>query len=113
MRINIEAVDHVTVVELTGELDSATAPDVAQQVMPLAQSQDKILVDMHEVTYMSSAGLRVLLLLYRKSNEKHGHIILSGLKEDIKDIMSMTGFLEFFVTSEDRATGLDALKLSG
>ena len=45
---------------------------------------------------MSSSGLRMLLVTYRMITGKSGKVILVGLSEDIRDTMSMTGFLDFF-----------------
>lgn len=109
IEIKIESVDQVTIVELAGELDSASTPMVAEQVMPLAEQRPKILLDMQDVTYMSSAGLRMLLLLHREISGRSGQVALIGLGEEVKDTMSVTGFLEFFKTYENRAAGLKAL----
>jgi anti-sigma B factor antagonist len=110
MEINVQSVEQVTVVELSGELDATTTPTVTAQVLPLAKIQPRILLDMEDVTYMSSAGLRLLLLLHRQIAATHGQIVLSGLTEEVKDTMAMTGFLEFFTTCDDRASALQALQ---
>lgn len=102
--------DEITVIEIVGELDTTTAYNVQNQILPMAEKSRKILLDMSDVTYMSSAGLRILLMLYRTIQEKHGEIVLVGLSEEIKDIMSMTGFLDFFVTFERREDGLQSLE---
>jgi anti-sigma B factor antagonist len=107
--INVERVETVTVVELIGSMDSVTASDVEDQVLPLVEASSKILLDMSRVTYLSSAGLRTLLLLYRRIREHVGQIALAGLTEEVRDVMSITGFLDFFSTYEDRHHGLKAL----
>ena len=50
---------------------------------------------MSGVEYMSSAGLRMLLSMYRQISRQNGGIVLVGLAEEIKDTMSVTGFLNF------------------
>jgi anti-sigma B factor antagonist len=45
---------------------------------------------------MSSSGLRMLLVTYRMITGKSGMVILVGLSEEIRDTMSLTGFLDFF-----------------
>jgi anti-sigma B factor antagonist len=109
MEIHTETINSVTVVEMLGELDSMSAPGVQDEVLLLANPGSKILLDMSRVTYMSSAGLRTLLILYRRINENSGKIILVGLNEDIQDIMAITGFLDFFEIVESRNLGLQAL----
>ncbi len=112
MRINIRNIDQVTVVEMTGELDSTTAPAVQNQILPLAQENRRIVLDMSGTLYMSSAGLRILLLLYRQISSGSGRIALAGLSDEIKDTMNITGFLNFFKIYDDVALAADALKVS-
>jgi anti-sigma B factor antagonist len=68
---------------------------------------------MSHVTYLSSAGLRMLLLLYRRIRENNGKMVLTGLTEEVADIMQITGFLDLFSTFDKRATGLQALQRVG
>lgn len=107
--VNIENTDGITIVELLGELDSVSAPEVQQQVLPHIHDDSKILLDMTHVTYMSSAGLRILLMMYRNINENVGKIIMSGLNDDVREVMSITGFLDYFTTVDSRHEGLQAL----
>ncbi len=110
MEITIKSLDVGTVVELTGDVDANTAPKVQEKVLPLAGPESKILVDMTNVPYMSSAGLRMLLSLYRQTTAKEGKLVLVGLSEDLRDTMSVTGFLDFFVTRDTLDAGLEALQ---
>ncbi len=100
MEINQKNIEDIKLVELSGDVDASTAPDVQQQVLPLAEPGSKIIMDMTNVPYMSSAGLRMLLSLYRRAAAENGKLVLLGLSEDLQDTMSVTGFLDFFSTSE-------------
>jgi len=106
----VDKIDNITVVELDGELDSNTAALVQDQLMTAASQTGKILLDMSKVTYMSSAGLRLLLLLYRQIREQVGNIAIVGLTEEVKDVMSITGFLDFFAIYDTRNAGLKAMR---
>jgi anti-sigma B factor antagonist len=109
MEINIKSTGQVTVVELTGDIDSNTAAQAQERVLSLIQPEAKILLDMRGVAYMSSAGLRMLLSTYRQITRQNGAIVLVGLAEEIKDTMSVTGFLNFFTTRDTVDEGLNAL----
>jgi len=102
-------IQDVNVVKLVGDLDGSTAPNVQAEVMLLAVPNVKMILDMSEVSFMSSAGLRMLLVLYRTIISKNGKVILVGLSEDIRDTMSMTGFLDFFTYLQTLDDGLTAL----
>jgi anti-sigma B factor antagonist len=109
MEINVKSMGQVTVVEIAGDIDSNTAPQAQERVLPLVQSGSKILLDMNGVEYMSSAGLRMLLSMYRQMSRQNGSMVLVGLSEEIKDTMSVTGFLNFFTTRDSVDEGLQAL----
>ncbi len=109
--LSVNTLQQVTVIEMTGDVDANTAPLVQDQVLQLAQPQAKLLLDMTKVPYMSSAGLRMLLSLYRQVVSKNGEIVLVGLVEEIKDTMSITGFLDFFTIRDTLESGLEALKV--
>ncbi|NDJ21796.1 anti-sigma factor antagonist [Nostoc sp. B(2019)] len=101
----------VTLVEVIGDIDTNTAPLVQEQILPLAQAGTRMIIEMTKVPYMSSAGLRVLLSLYRQISAQGGQIVLVGLSEEIQDTMSITGFLDFFQTRDTRDQALEALKV--
>lgn len=109
LSIDIETVEQVQVVHLVGDIDGATAPDAQAAIVGVAGPDCKILLDMSGVSYMSSAGLRLLLVVYRNIKGQGGEVILAGLTEDLKDTMEMTGFLDFFQHRDTRDAGLAAL----
>lgn len=102
----VEQIGQVTAIQLVGSIDSTTAQLVQEEVIPLALTGKKILLDMSKVTYLSSAGLRALLLIYRSICENVGRIVLMGMTDEVRDIMAITGFLDFFETAEDHRTAL-------
>jgi anti-sigma B factor antagonist len=110
MDINVRTIEQVTVVEISGELDGKTAPSAQERIVPLIGEEAKILLDMSQVSYMSSAGLRMMLLLYRQAAGKDSQIALVGLSEEIQDTMSATGFLDYFTTGDTVEAGLEALR---
>lgn len=110
MEIHTKSIADIKMVVIKGDIDANTAPKVTETVLPLVQPESKILVDMTEVPYMSSAGLRSLLSLYRQTTAKDGKIVVVGLSEDILDTMSVTGFLDFFTVCDTVELGLNTLK---
>jgi anti-sigma B factor antagonist len=109
MEINVRSSGQATVVVVAGDIDSNSAPQAQEQILPLVQPAAKIILDMSGVEYMSSAGLRMLLSMYRQVSRQNGGIVLVGLAEEIKDTMSVTGFLNFFTIRDTVDEGLRAL----
>jgi anti-sigma B factor antagonist len=96
MDVSSRKVGDVTVVQLAGELTAQTAGPTQEKVLPLAGAEAKVILDMTQVAFMSSAGLRMLLVLYRTIGGRGGKIVLVGLTEDLQSTMSLTGFLDLF-----------------
>lgn len=110
MIIEMKEVDGVHIATLGGDIDGRSAPQVQETLLPLVSENCKILLDMSHVTYMSSAGLRILLLLYRQISDNAGRVVLVGLPEKIWDTMSITGFLDFFEAYATIPEGMAALQ---
>jgi anti-sigma B factor antagonist len=109
MEINISTAGEVAVVEITGEIEASAAAQIQEKVLALLKPGLKLLMDMTEVKFMSSAGLRLLLLLYRQVTGQGGQMVLVGLSEEIQDTMSATGFLSFFTIQNTVDAGLGML----
>jgi anti-sigma B factor antagonist len=107
--IQVSETEGVTVVTVDGELDTNSAPLAQQQIVPLAVAGVRLVLDMTKVPYMSSAGIRVLLSTYRQVTGNGGKIVLVGLADDVKDTMSVTGFLKFFQTYDTVDAGRQAI----
>jgi anti-sigma B factor antagonist len=110
MEIKIKTVEGVTIIEIDGDIDEKTAPQVQEQVSPLVQPDCRIILNMTKVYYMSSAGLRFIMTTYRQVSNNNGQILLVGLSTPIKMTMSTTGFLRFLAVYDTIEAGLAALQ---
>ncbi len=103
----------IGVASARGQIDSSTVQDLQAGLLPVIEDGGSLLLDMSEVISVSSAGLRLVLLLYREALARGGRIVLVGLSEEIRDTMSMVGFLECFLVAETLEEGLAALGQEG
>ena len=99
----------IVIARLEGSLDGKTAPEVREQLNPIVAEQSKVILDLTKVDYLSSAGLRLLLLLYRELSAKNGKLALLGVSSDIRTVMSHTGFLSFFTLAGTQAEAVEAV----
>jgi anti-sigma B factor antagonist len=99
----------VTVLALQGELDSTTAADARERIGELVPTDGAVLLDLDGMTYMSSAGLRVLLLIYRQVRESGVRLALARLSPDVAEVMTDTGFIDFFTVVDSVDAGVEAL----
>jgi anti-sigma B factor antagonist len=113
MDVQVENVEQATIISIDGELNATTTANIQDDVLSAAEAGQHILLDMSRVTYLSSAGLRMLLLLYRRICENNGYMVLTGLSEEVADVMKITGFLDLFRTFESRNIALQAMQKAG
>lgn len=99
----------VTVVALRGDLDTTSSRRVQEALLPLVERGGRLVLELSAVPYMSSAGLRLLLSLYRRVSSLTGRLVLVGVAPDILDTMDVTGFLEFFTACDTLEEALAAL----
>jgi anti-sigma B factor antagonist len=109
--LDTQAPTPVTLISISGDIDGSTAPSVQADILAAAAPDIKMILEMTQVSYMSSAGLRVLLAVYRQATAQNGQVVLVGLVEEIKDTMSVTGFLDFFTTTDTLDDAFAVLKL--
>jgi anti-sigma B factor antagonist len=100
MQIDVTTSDGILLAAITGRVDANTAPQMQEELAPLVGPAVRMVIEMEGVQFMSSAGLRTLLLLHRDLEEADGRLVLVGVMDDVRDIMSMTGFLEHFTVCE-------------
>jgi anti-sigma B factor antagonist len=110
VEVTTRIVGTVTVVALAGELDSSAAPGVQDRLRSIVTADDRILVDLSGVPYMSSAGLRTMLLLYRQAQSVNTAVALVGLSAELRAMMGATGFLGFFAVDDTVADGVRGLE---
>lgn len=92
MEIKTEKVKHVTLISVQGRLDSLTSPNLETHILPLVLTEQLIVLDLAEVEYISSAGLRVFLLIAKTSNKNPCDFVICGVRENIAQLIEMSGF---------------------
>ena len=100
----------VKILSVSGRVDANTSQELQDIVLDTAHHSQKLLLDLSDVDYMSSAGLRVMLLLHREIHENDGRVALVGLQDRISDAMEMTGFLKHFAVVPDIQTGIEMMR---
>lgn len=101
----------VLVVDLNGRLDANTADGFEQQIIPdIEEGESKVLVDFSQLDYISSAGLRVLLMAARKLQDSNGKIALCSLKKNIQTVFDLAGFSTIFQIYPVAAEALQELQ---
>ncbi len=96
MKINIEKQNATLTMHIEGRLDTSTSPELEKEIESLSDDVSELILDMKEVAYVSSAGLRVLLAAQKKMN-KRGSMKLTGVCDTVMEVLEMTGFSDILV----------------
>ncbi|MFT5375790.1 MAG: anti-sigma B factor antagonist [Candidatus Latescibacterota bacterium] len=106
MEISIQDKGEAKVAVFEGNLDTNTASAAENKLNELIQGgASKILVDFGQLAYISSAGLRVLLVTTKKLKGSGGELRICGLNETVQEVFDISGFSTIFsvFASEDEA----------
>ncbi|WP_442579733.1 STAS domain-containing protein [Mesorhizobium sp. ASY16-5R] len=110
MDIRKETIEGTTVLTPVGRVDSNSAREVEDALLPLFDAGQPVLVDFAELNYISSAGLRVLLLAARRSKATGLPLSLAGMSKPVDEVFKISGFAKLFQIHADRAEALAAGK---
>ena len=80
-------------IAVKGKLDSESAPRLNAELAASLGGITELILDMTDLSYISSAGLRSLLSAQQKMN-RQGRMELHGVRESIRDVFRITGFSE-------------------
>ena len=94
MTINVERDFELVTLEITGRLETTTAPNLESVINELFDYTKEIIFDMSGVEYISSAGIRVLLGAYKKMNLNQGIMRIEKANDMVHEVFDMTGLSE-------------------
>ena len=99
----------VSVMKVKGRVDSETAPELDDALTKLLQNnKNKIVLNLQDVNYMSSAGLRAMVKAYQSANKSGGDVRLAAVSGPIEVILRTVGMLQMFKmfsSSEEAVAG--------
>ena len=96
MEIRTKKEKDAIVVSVRGKMDALSSPEFEKQLSELiGQGEKDFVVDLGELEYISSAGLRVILAIVKRLKEKEGRLFICGLKDMAKEVFEISGFGAF------------------
>src|SRR5262245_3735128 len=97
MEITEKKTGDVVVLSLSGRLDATTAKTFEAKILAQIESGDRrFIIDLAQLDYISSAGLRVFVLAAKRLASGNGKIVLCALKDPIREVFNIAGFLSDF-----------------
>lgn len=99
MTINKTRNGETIIIELGGRLDANTAPELEKAIEGIPADVKELVIDMEQLEYISSAGLRVILAAHKKMS-KVGSMRVRKICDEIMEILDMTGFTDILSIEE-------------
>jgi anti-anti-sigma factor len=97
MQIQQSNRDGVTIVAPAGRIDTTTSGSVEEAMRhAVDRGARDLVVDLAGVEYISSAGLRVFLVLAKRMRDLRGRLVLSGMTEPVRQVFQLAGFMPLF-----------------
>jgi len=98
VKIKKEKLNNISKYSLIGRLDSNTKDIYEKEVLEdFSETNNKVIIDFGELDYISSAGLRMLLMSAKTIKKSNGKIVLFAMKDFIKEVFDMAGFTPLFI----------------
>lgn len=111
MEITIAETEGIRFADVFGRIDSKTAPEAEKILRTFAEEQEgNVLVNCAGLDYISSGGLRILLVIEKELKGSGRHVILCGLKTDVEKIFRLTGFTSIFTIEKTLSDAISHLR---
>jgi len=112
MEYRIETIEDATVLYLKGAFDRTARDGLAMEFLSLVRRGSKLVFDLSEVDFISSAGLHLLLDTYRRCEQLNARMAITGLSDPIQEIFSLVGFTSSVLPIYDTLTdGLAVVRM--
>ena len=111
MEVSTKSIDNCELVTVNGRIDSYSAPQLSESLIQITnQNIYKIILDLGEVTYVSSAGLRVLIDIQKKCKRNdQGEVFLVNIPQRVYETLELAGFVPLFKFYNNVPSALAAL----
>lgn len=109
MTIHESSQGGVHIIAPEGRIDTTTSGGVEEVLRRVLEDGARdLLVDFTLVDYISSAGLRVFLVLAKRMKDVHGRLVLCGMPQPVRQVFHLAGFMPLFTVEPSREAALAA-----
>ncbi|MBV6274065.1 STAS domain-containing protein [Alcaligenaceae bacterium CGII-47] len=110
MSLPSEKIGDVLVVSLAGQVNSANASELEAELLAWVERGERLCVlDLVQLDYISSAGLRVILMLAKRLKQNSGLLVLCALQPQVREVFDISGFLAILTVVDNRTAAISHL----
>lgn len=107
MPLAIESAANAQIVALQGQINSTNAASIEAEILALITLEQKnLLLDFSALDYISSAGLRLVLVVAKRLKQDGGQLVLCGMQSHIREVFDISGFLAILNVTDTRSNAL-------
>lgn len=111
MNIKTSERDGISVMAIEGRLDGQHAQTAESAFLAIAQDgRTRFVLDFTEMAYISSAGLRIVLVAAKKVRSVQGRLVCAGMSDQVRDVFEMSGFLSILETAATVEEAISAMQ---
>lgn len=97
MQIQVKETGETKIVTVEGRIDTTTAPEFEKKLLAELESSKTLRIDLEQVAYVSSAGLRAFLNGQKYANKNGVEMILYNVSDMVMEVLEMTGFVDILI----------------
>ncbi len=99
-----------TIVSLAGRMDALTAPEFEKQMKRIVDAGGKrLVIDMQGLGYISSAGVRSILVVAKRLRAEGGKFVLASLNDMVREVLELTGFIKILAICDSTEAALERI----
>ena len=107
--ITVDKEETCTVVYVSGKIDAITSGELEEKLLDIIKNgENQIVLNLEKTEYISSAGLRVLIVVTKKLYDS-GHFCICNASENVQEIIDMAGFSAFMTLYDDLETAKNGI----
>lgn len=110
IHVTREKVGEIEIFHISGKLDVNTTSELEKNLQDAIHSgSTKLILDLKELEYISSAGIKVFLKVHKKLDSMKGDVVITSINKKIREIFSVSGLDNYFVLTDNENEAIKAL----
>lgn len=112
MEIAEKIIEDTTMVAISGRIDLVTSKELKAALNRIVETNPRIIIDLTDTEYVSSSGLRILMVALKQAREKNGDIKLASPQVVVRNILEISGLSNLFSIHRSPEDAVDSFQSS-
>lgn len=95
--LSVNYINDILIINISGKIDASNSEVISNNINKIIGNNKNLILDLYQLEYISSAGLRVFLSIVKKSKNYDGQVIFCNISNNIKELFDITGLTNVFI----------------